>query len=192
MGYQSIHTGNDIDTGITNIQQIFDLIYPVGSYYMSSSATNPETLFGGTWVQIKDTFLLTAGDIYTVGSVGGASSINYTPKGTNTGTAITAAQMPKHRHTTRLWNYAGTQGKAKTTSNYGADVADCSYGLGKATWGTWQNSSFTCAQDGYGDQNGITDIAGNGATHTHTFNGTASVIPTMPPYKVVYAWERTA
>ena len=52
MSYQSIHTGNDIDTGITNIQQIFDLIYPIGSYYMSSDSANPSTKFGGTWEQI--------------------------------------------------------------------------------------------------------------------------------------------
>ena len=47
MAYQSIHTGSDIDTGITNIQQIFDLIYPIGSYYISSDSANPSTKFGG-------------------------------------------------------------------------------------------------------------------------------------------------
>lgn len=191
MAYQSEHSGEQIDSAINQINEILNIFYPIGTIYTSTNSTSPATLFGGIWTPIKDTFLLTAGDIYTAGSIGGASSVNYTPKGTNTGTAITAAQMPKHRHTTRLWNNAGTKGNAKTTSNYGADVVDCSYGLGGATWGSWKNSSFTCAQDGYGDQNGITDIAGNGAAHTHTFNGTASVISTMPPYKVVYAWERT-
>jgi len=41
-----------------------DKVYPIGSIYMSVSQTNPQTLFGGTWQQIKDTFLLGVGDIY--------------------------------------------------------------------------------------------------------------------------------
>ena len=53
----------------------FDDIYPVGSIYMSVSSTNPGTLFGGTWVQIEDTFLLSAGSTYTAGNTGGASTV---------------------------------------------------------------------------------------------------------------------
>lgn len=52
---------------------IFDFIYPIGSIYMSVNSTSPETLFGGTWVQIKDTFLLSAGDTYTAGTTGGSA-----------------------------------------------------------------------------------------------------------------------
>lgn len=49
-------------------------IYPVGSIYMSINNVNPSTLFGGTWEQIKDTFLLSAGDTYTAGSTGGSAT----------------------------------------------------------------------------------------------------------------------
>lgn len=53
---------------------IADIIYPVGSIYLSVNNTDPSTLFGGTWVQIKDQFLLSAGDTYAGGSTGGSST----------------------------------------------------------------------------------------------------------------------
>ena len=53
---------------------IVDLIYPVGSIYLSVSAANPGTLFGGTWEAIEDVFLLAAGLTYTAGSTGGEAA----------------------------------------------------------------------------------------------------------------------
>lgn len=52
---------------------ITDLIYPVGSVYISVNSTDPGKLFGGTWQQIKDRFLLSAGDTYAAGSTGGSA-----------------------------------------------------------------------------------------------------------------------
>lgn len=49
----------------------FDMIYPVGSIYMSINSVNPASLFGGTWEQLQDRFLLGAGSTYSAGSVGG-------------------------------------------------------------------------------------------------------------------------
>ena len=57
---------------------ILDFIYPVGSYFITESA-NYDTVekvqshFGGTWEQIKDRFLLSAGDTYTNGDTGGSA-----------------------------------------------------------------------------------------------------------------------
>lgn len=48
--------------------------YPVGAIYISTSSTSPASLFGGTWEQIKDRFLLAAGTSYTAGSTGGAAT----------------------------------------------------------------------------------------------------------------------
>ena len=49
--------------------------YPVGSIYMSSVATSPAELFGGTWTQISDKFLMAAGDTYAAGTEGGRESV---------------------------------------------------------------------------------------------------------------------
>ena len=57
---------------------VVDMIYPVGSIYMSVNAASPATLFGGEWEQIKDTFLLSAGDTYTAGATGGEASVQLT------------------------------------------------------------------------------------------------------------------
>ncbi len=54
-----------------------NMVYPVGTLYMSTSSTSPASLFGGTWTQIKDTFLLSAGDKYGAGSRGGETYHNH-------------------------------------------------------------------------------------------------------------------
>ena len=69
-------------------KNLTDTIYPVGSLYWSSKSTNPASLFGGTWVRIKDRFVLACGDTYTsVGATGGASSVT-----------LSVSNMPSHNH----------------------------------------------------------------------------------------------
>ena len=64
---------NDTLNNKVNTNDLFDLIYPINSIYMSVNSTNPQTLFGGTWEQLKDRFLLGAGDTYTNGATGGSA-----------------------------------------------------------------------------------------------------------------------
>lgn len=52
--------------------------HPVGSLYISAEATSPASLFGGTWEQIKDRFILAAGDTYAAGSTGGTKNVTLT------------------------------------------------------------------------------------------------------------------
>lgn len=81
-------TVNSLTTSISTSQTNFDEIYPVGSIYMSVNNTNPSTLFGGTWSQIKDRFLLACGDVYSNGSTGGEATH-----------ILTVDEMPNHTHT---------------------------------------------------------------------------------------------
>ena len=48
--------------------------YPVGSIYMSVAATDPGTLFGGTWQRIYGKFLFAADGNIQAGQVGGESA----------------------------------------------------------------------------------------------------------------------
>ena len=64
-----------------------DDVYPVGAIYMSVNSTSPETLFGGTWEQIKDVFLLGAGDTYSNGTTGGEATH-----------ILSVNEMPSHNH----------------------------------------------------------------------------------------------
>jgi hypothetical protein len=60
---------------LTNILQA---VYPVGSVYLSVNDISPASLFGGTWEQIEDRFLLGAGTKYLAGSTGGAAAVALT------------------------------------------------------------------------------------------------------------------
>ena len=55
-------------------KRLLDLIYPVGSIYMSVNSASPDTLFGGTWARLEDVFLLAAGAKHAAGSTGGEES----------------------------------------------------------------------------------------------------------------------
>lgn len=59
-----------------SVDKIVDIVYPVGSIYISTSPVSPESLFNnfGSWERITDTFLLAAGDTYTAGSTGGEAT----------------------------------------------------------------------------------------------------------------------
>ena len=67
------HFGLDL-TDYVKTTDILNLVYPVGAIYISVSNTNPSSIFGGTWEQIKDKFLLSAGDTYTAGNTGGEAT----------------------------------------------------------------------------------------------------------------------
>ena len=126
-----------------NGKTVFDMVYPVGSVYVSVNSTSPATLFGGTWVQIKDKFLLSAGDTYKSGATGGEATH-----------VLTVDEMPRHNHSIDNLNASGS------TTPYMTVQAQ--------------------EKKGYGG-NVQTFFTGGGQAHNN-----------MPPYIVVYIWQRTA
>ena len=49
---------NNLINDKVNVSDLINLIYPVGSIYMSVNDVSPQIFLGGTWEQIKDRFLL--------------------------------------------------------------------------------------------------------------------------------------
>ncbi len=95
---------------------IADFIYPIGSIYMSVNSTSPQILFGGTWEQLKDRFLLGAGDTYANESTGGSATVT-----------LTSAQsgVPAHSHKYQDYNTTYT---LKTTNRKPGTSTAVAYG----------------------------------------------------------------
>ena len=84
---ENVFSDSESGMPLWNGKPLLNLVYPVGSIYWSSNNTNPGTLFGGTWTQIKDRFILAAGDYYSNGATGGAATVT-----------LTVNNMPSHSH----------------------------------------------------------------------------------------------
>lgn len=131
--------------GSADRQGLFNLIYPVGSIYMSVNSTSPATLFGGTWEQIKDRFLLASGSSYSAGATGGEA--------THT---LTVQEMPSHSHMYRLFSPASTLENSTNDTKYGKPAA----AIGSAA----SSGAYNC---GYGGSSNETHIYTTGGSAAH-------------------------
>lgn len=102
------------------IERIWEVIYPIGSIYMSVNGTSPSDLFGGTWERIRDVFLLASGDAYAAGSTGGEA--------THT---LTVDEMPNHQH--QIVDAEGYQ------LNYNNSGETSGTGVGISRYADWNN-----------------------------------------------------
>lgn len=156
------------------MRTIIDTIYPVGSYFWSSENKDPSTFLGGTWEQVKDRFVLAAGDTYEAGSTGGEATHK-----------LTTNEMPSHSHSAST-NSAGNHNH-KVNSQTTAQQGNSSYGLpviaGYA--GVVLVSSGTP---------GIETTYNGSHSHSVTVNSTggSAAHNNMPPYITAYCWHRTA
>lgn len=104
-----------------NMQDIFNSIYPIGAIYISTSPTNPSTLFGGVWeewgkgrvpvgVNTSDT------NFSIVEKQGGESAV-----------ALTVNHMPSHTHTQASHTH-GTAAHSHTQASHTHTQAAHSHG----------------------------------------------------------------
>lgn len=77
----------EYDLSLLKKQKLLDLVWPVGSVYISIDNTNPSVRFGGVWEQIKDRFILASGDAHKVCEAGGEEMVQ-----------LTVENLPRHAH----------------------------------------------------------------------------------------------
>lgn len=155
--------------------QYRDALYPIGSIYMNVNNVSPATLFGGTWEQLEDRFLLGAGSSYSAGATGGEATH-----------VLSTDELPAHTHGSKSltgqmnFHNAGNGGLVYTTSGiFGLDLVQSNY--------YYTTASMT--RNSGASSGGAVTID---ATHTHDSVGNNTAHNNMPPYLVVYMWKRTA
>lgn len=144
-----------------NGKTIFDMIYPVGAIYISTNNVSPSVLFGGTWEQIKDRFLIGAGNFAQPGSTGGEFEH-----------ALTQSEIPNYEIGNLPEIVPGTHAN---WNNGGIRASN----LGNATPskpGIQSNGNATTSQTQYG--------------YRIFTNGGGRPFSTVPPYLAVYIWKR--
>ena len=159
------------------MEDIINVIYPVGSIYMAATNVNPSLLFGGTWVQIKDKFILAAGNTYAVGDEGGAATCT-----------LSTANLPAHTH-----------GSKSMSGNIRLKGINDGYAIGDAN--NAQEGLVTFSRDGGaalphivadGGSELLSDLITINATHEHSSVGSGTAFDILPPYIAVEVWYRTA
>ena len=169
-----------------------DLVYPVGSIYMSTADTHPETLFPGTkWYTVSGRFLLGSSGDYAVGTRGGEATH-----------VLTEAEMPSHSHSMPTHDHkvpGHTHGATVSTAPNHAHAVNV-----MKTGASGTARLVITNEEGIGTK--TTQPAGS---HTHTVTiqqseeartggtvalpgntGQGAAHNNMPPYFVVNMWRR--
>lgn len=140
-----------------------DLIYPIGSIYMSVINNSPEQLFGGKWQQIQDSFLLACGTNHQAGETGGT-------------------ETHTHNYGIQAGGYYCETGLVEN-DNAGILSYNTSNTPSKTGWSSV--GSMTMKMN-----NGVeASSKSSSATHYRSI-GNTSYTNNMPPYLAVYVWKR--
>ena len=175
---------NELEDKNLTLVHLLNYIYPVGSIYMSVNNVSPSSFLGGTWEQIRDTFLLCAGSSYMAGSTGGEA--------THT---LTQTETPAHTHTRGTMDITGKVRLGWGDKTGGGIIMQSGYFAG-AVYATHEGEAYYYADPNISNQpqhlnmfnfqasrnwTGETSSVGGNAAHNN-----------MPPYLAVYVWKRTA
>lgn len=153
----------------SNVTDLIDTIYPVGSIYMSVDSTSPATLFGGTWSQIEDTFLLAAGSSYSAGSTGGSAD----------------AVIVQHNHTQNQHRHQPDDSNLRFLTGDFNNIGRKQLGSGGTSRGYGWTTTSTSSNDAL-SADSYTDYK----TPTISTEGESGAGKNMPPYLTVYVWKR--
>ena len=205
-----LEVGGDLIAQLTS--QIFLQIYPIGSLYITTSNTNPGSIFGGTWEKIQGRFLFGSDSSHAVNSTGGTSSHTHT----TAAHTLTINEVPGHSHTvnnhthdfsgttssdgwgyvnfgdcTSPWNFSGggNISVSRNTQMYMLDRVLQQVTDGNLIDGFYVNNHTHTYSGTTGGSSPNTDSRGGGGAHSHGNTGSSSH---LPPYLAVNIWKRTA
>ena len=133
-------------------------LYPVGSVYISFNPTSPQTLFGGTWIRLKDRVLMAAGDTYAINTTGGSASVT-----------LNVNQLPSHNHSLTTNGSHTHSASSANAGNHNHSVSGTIANAGDHTH-TWSGSSASAGEHTH-TFTGSSASAGN---HTHTWTGSSA------------------
>ena len=138
-GWVYYRTPTEIKTDIgVDVSSLVDLFYPIGSIYMSTDSTSPQSRFTGTyWFPIYDRFLLGAGNAYKARAKGGEA--------THT---LTQQEIPSHYHD----EYVGNDGGSDSTPSGYSGWPNIAY-ISEKTW--WAKGAKTSDAGGDGAHNNM-------------------------------------
>lgn len=121
-------------------KSLLDMVYPVGSIYLSVSGTDPQTLFGGTWARLEDVFLLAAGAKHAAGSTGGEESHTLTDR-----------EMPTHNgHLSAGIAGAAPYGKGNYEGYLNVSAMTAYVGGGYRGWNVYSGNEMHPASEAAG------------------------------------------
>lgn len=164
-----------IEEALLKKPSIVDIVYPVGSIYMSINDVNPSELFGGSWEKIEGKFLLGTSSSYSLGGTGGSATVT-----------LTTEQMPSHTHTQN----SHTHGTGDTTQKYFLKASgNVAVNQTKRAFPSTGSSQYSVYAPDKINIEEITATGGTTATNKDTGGGQAH--SNMPPYLVVNIWKRT-
>lgn len=180
------------------VQAALQAVYPVGSIYISTVATNPSTTFGfGTWAAFGD------GKVLVGQNTGDASFDTLEETGGSKDATVIA-----HSHTfsATTGGHSNDHSHSGSTSGAGNHTHTLAYSSGSGTLvnsiGGGANGSITnygtASMTNPGDHAHSFTTGGTSSNHTHDLSGTTAssgssgTNANLQPYVVVKMWKRTA
>ena len=165
---QSAGTSNTTVATTAFATTAIQALYPIGSIYTSTVSTNPNTLFGfGTWVAFgAGRVMIGNGGGFSAGATGGSADATLV---SHSHTASSSVSDPSHSHSSNAGvhgNLGQESGPFSSYAGYGS-IAPSQATINAATTGITVSTSIS--------------TEGSSATNAN-----------LPPYIVVYMWNRTA